>query len=99
MRQVLKVCACLVFGIVKNAYIRNDAHSFTKPGGVWIPDSVCYIQYNAGLLLMFKRKWPTGFHSISCILLLDMAYIGVYLVSIVEVTCTMRGFRHIIIIH
>ena len=27
---------------VKNLCVRNDADSFTNPGGVWIPDSVIH---------------------------------------------------------
>ena len=34
--DVPKVRACLV----TNSYVSTDAHTFTNPGGVWIPDNV-----------------------------------------------------------
>ena len=48
VRCVLKVCACLVFGVVKNSYVRNDVHIFTNPGEFWIPDSIIY-----GIMLVY----------------------------------------------
>ena len=59
----------------------------------------CYIGYKVGLPLMLKLAWHPGFLSISCIFLSDLGYIGVYLVSVLEVTCTMWGIRHMLNTH
>ena len=38
VHDVRKVHTCLV----RKSDVSNDAHSFTNPGGVWIPHSVMY---------------------------------------------------------
>ena len=42
VRHVHELCDCLVFCLVENLYLSNGAHSFTKPGVVWITGSVLY---------------------------------------------------------
>ena len=53
--------------------------------------------HNPGLTLVLMRVWPPGFHNISCIFLFDPVYMGFFLMSIEEVTCTPQGVRLMLI--
>ena len=65
------------------------------PGGFWIPDSVIYGIALVNLLYLSVRGLlPFAESFVFCILLFNLDYIRVFLVSVLEVTRTSRGVQH-----